>query len=866
MSRRRDLPAGVRVSSFTGLSLRSLRARPLRSALTASAIVLGVGMVFGVLLLVGTIHSTFDRLFDSMYGRTDVVVSGEQSIGSVPYATLEKVRAVEGVEAASGSVWSVFRAVQDDGDVDRSRAGQVYVVGVDFRQPEMTDAEVVAGRDPIAGRGEIQLARDWAEDHGLQVGEQVRMSTPTGITSLRVAGLFEFGGGLDLGGYGTASLPITEARRLMDKPAGWDEINVIAADGASPDAVRERIDDTLGRGVEVTTPKAKTEQAQDQIAALDVVLYFFSGIALFVGAFLILNSFNMTVLQRMREIGTLRALGATDRRVARSVLAEAAVLGVVGSIVGLALGAGLAVILVRAMQGFGMPVSTVEYSAGAAVGALVVGMVATLAGAAWPALRAGRIAPIRALTGGTTVRHGPGVRRALIGLALFVPGMVGGGYFWFGTTSDSSWIGIGATVATIVMFLGLVRLAPFLVLPLVRLMSRPLRRLMPAEGRLASDAAQAHPGRTAATAATLLVALSVVVVNATIASSFVGSVQDEIDQRYSRDLTIQPLGYDEFGGPQPGLSRELREQVSALPEAGAVARRRSIFLPELPRDGAPGLAVAFEPREYLQVDEIAYEGAPRADVLRGLSAGGIAPAKAYAEDVGLEVGDRVRLTGPSGVWVAPVVGIADTLDAGGQTVQMSLTTMRDVYGVRTDSQLIVKAASPEVRDALATNVERLLERDYPGLESLSTAEFKEQTTEAINQQFGFFNAIVAIAVLVGVLGIINTLTMSVLERTREIGVLRALGASRWRVRRTMADESLLISLAGTLSGLLAGLGIAVLWTLGMRETTFPGMSLHLPVPMLVSIAILGVVVGVLAAILPARRAARLDPLAALRYE
>ncbi|MET0770238.1 MAG: FtsX-like permease family protein, partial [Solirubrobacteraceae bacterium] len=459
-----------------------------------------------------------------------------------------------------------------------------------------------------------------------------------------------------------------------------------------------------------------------------------------------------------------------------------------------------------------------------------------------------------------------GARRAAIGLALFVPGAILGGLFWFGTDSQSAFAGIGAIVATMVLFLGMVRLAPFLVIPLVKLMSRPLCAAMPAEGRLAADAARSNPARTAATAATLLVALSVVVVNATIASSFVGSVKSELDQRFARDLTVQPLGFQDYGPPQAGIARGLRAEIAALPEAGAVARRRSLFLPDMPAGGVDGIVVGYEPREYDRVDRMDYRGAPREQVLRGLEAGGVVPAETYAGAHGLAVGDRVRLEGPSGVRTAPVVGIADTFDGGGQAVQMSLGTMAAVYGVRNDSQLIVKAASPDRRAALERRVDALLARDHPGLEALSNADVKQSATDAINQQFGFFNAIVAIAVLVGALGIVNTLTMSVLERTREIGVLRALGASRWRVRRTLAHESLLIAMAGTLAGILAGLVVAVIWVLGMRATTYPGMTLHLPVAPLVTIAVLGVVLGVLAAIVPARRAARLDPLAALRYE
>jgi putative ABC transport system permease protein len=866
MSARR-LPAGARVSSLTGVSLRSLRARPLRSLLTAGAIMLGVGMVFGVLLLVSTIHSTFGRLYDGIYGKTDIVVSGEQSIGSLPGPAIDRVRMVRGVDAASGTVFSVFRTVDERGHVKRGQMDQVFVSGVDYAQPDMTSAERVAGRDPIAGRMEIQLPSDWARRHGVGVGDRVALSTPTGIVRLRVAGLFSFQGGLDFGGYGLASMALADARKVMDKPDLWDEIDVTVKSGASVEAVRRELDAALGRGVEVATPATKGEEAQKQIAALDVVLYFFSGIALFVGAFLILNSFNMTVLQRIREIGTLRALGATDRRVVRAVLVEALVLGVVGSILGLALGAGLAVLLIAAMRSFGMPVSALEFSAGAAVAAIITGLIATVAGAAWPALRAGRISPVRALIGAPAPRRALTRRRALVGLALFVPGMLIGGEFWFGTTSTSVWVGIGAAGATMVMMLGMVRLSPFVVLPLVRLMSRLLRRVMPAEGRLAADAAQANPGRTAATAATLLIALSVVVVNATIASSFVGSVKSELDARLSRDLTVQPIGFVEYGGgPQSGLTTELRRQIAALPEAGAVARRRVTYVPKLPGGDTPGTIVGYDPQEYRRVDRIDYQGAPVSSVLSGLAAGGIVPAKSYADAAGLHVGDRLRIEGPSGVRVVPVVGIADTLDAGGQSVQMSLGTLAAVYGVRTDSQLLVKAAAPDRRAALARRVQTLLDKDYPGLEALSNAEIKRKTTDAINQQFGFFNAIVGIAVLVGVLGIVNTLTMSVMERTREIGVLRALGASRWRVRRTMADESLLVSLAGTFAGILAGLGIGVVWVLGMRSSSFPGMAMHLPVGMLASLAVLGVVIGVVAAILPARRAARLDPLTALRYE
>jgi putative ABC transport system permease protein len=866
MSAGGDLPPGARLSTFGGVGLRSLRARPLRSALTAAGIVLGVGMVFGVLLLVGTISGTFNRLFDSVYGKADLVVSGQQSIGSLPERTLARVEGVDGVDVAVGQIYTAFRVVDEHGKATTDRSSQIVVAGVDPAAPDTTDSELVAGREPEAGR-EVQLAGGWAAEHDLEVGDRLGLAGPTGFVNLKVVGMFEFEGGLDLGGYGVGSMPVDAARPIMDKPAVWDEISVVAASGTSTAALRERLRGELGKGVDVVTPATKGDEASEQLQGLNVVLYFFSGIALFVGAFLILNSFNMTVLQRIREIGTLRALGASRGRVVRSVLGEAVILGVAGSALGLGVGLGLALGLVEVMRSFGLPIGGLELSAAAAVAAIVVGLVATALGALRPALRAGRIEPIRALTGDLAQRRRPGVGRAVVGLLMFVPGLIGGGLFWFSDASETG--GALALVAgvggTFVMLAGMVLLAPFVVMPLIALFAIPLRRLMPASGRLAADAVQSNPSRTAATAAALIVALSVVVVNATMAQSFVGSVKDELDRSLVRDVTVQPIGYSEYGGgPATAISRHLREEVAALPAADAVARKRAVWLPDLPAGGGQGLAVAFEPHEWSRVDATEYEGATREEVMRGLDAGGMVAGQGYADQVGLEVGDTVELDGASGARRAPVVGIADTLDASGQLIQVSLETMGQVYGIHTDSTLAVTATSPEDRAALERGIDRVLER-YPAMEAISNAELKAQIGDEINQQFGLFNAIVGIAVLVGLLGIVNTLSMSVIERTRDIGVLRALGASRWSVRRTMADESLLISLAGCIAGIAAGLVVAFVWLYALRGT-FPGISFQLPVGMLATIAVLGVVMGVLAAILPARRAARLDPLRALTYE
>lgn len=862
----RALPDGARLHSFVGLSQRSLRARPLRSVLTSAGIVLGVGMVFGVLILVSTIHSSFSNLFDAMYGNTSLIVSGKSSIGSVPDDTLGKVQAVDGVEGAAGGVFGVFRIVDDEGEARSGRNATLFVGGVDFAAPDTTGTEIVSGREPRRPM-EIELEEGWAAQEGLAVGDQVWLATPVGRAEMRVAGVYRLQTSLDLGGYGTAQMPVATARRLTGKGRVWDEIDVIAADGVSDAALERRIAAVVGPGVEVSTPAGKGDEANESMAGLDIVLYFFSGMALFVGAFLILNSFNMTVLQRIREIGTLRALGASRRRIAASVVGEALILAVAGSLVGLALGIGLAEALASAMRSFfGLPLSSLDVTAGAAVAAVLVGLLATVAGALNPALRAGRVPPIRALTGGRGLEGRPGRRRLLVGFALFLPGLAIGGLFWFSNQSGSvlaALVGVGSTMT---MFVGMVLLAPFVVMPAIRLLAAPARAVMPAEGRLAADSLRANPLRTSATAAALVITLSVVVVNSMMSASFVGSISDELDNRFARDLTVQPAGYSPYGPPTTGLDDSLKERIAALPEAGTVTPKRIVYMMHLPGSDEQGLLTAVDPARWNRVDRSEYEGASAAQAMAGLAAGGVIVGKGYSDDSGLGVGDTLVLKGASGTQRAPIVARLDTFEANGNEVMVSLATMERVYGIVTDSTLAVTASSPGRREALETAVERLLTDRYPGFEAVSNSEFKQQYEDAVNQQFAFFNAIIGIAVIVGLLGIVNTLSMSVLERTREIGVLRALGGSRWRIRRAMLDESLLISLAGSLVGIGAGLLVGTVWLLSIRESTLVGLQLHVPTGILVLIAVLGIVIGTLAAILPARRAAHLDPLQALTYE
>jgi putative ABC transport system permease protein len=853
--------------SVDALAVRQLRSRPLRAALTAFGVVLGVGMVFGVLLLVGTIRHTFDDLISSAWGRTDLVVVGTAN-GVLPQSSLDTARAVPGVRAVAPMVGGEFRRLDARGRAVKGAAGDMLVAGYDTTSDTPPfDFRWVEGRPPRTGP-EIALERNWARQRGIAVGDRIRVSTETGPAELPVIGIFRWSSGLSFGGRGFAAMPMAAARRLTGMQTGFFQLSIVVDDKGDVAAMQRRVAAALGPGAQVKTPAGLSDEISQQLDALNVVLFFFSGIALFVGGFLILNSFNMTVLQRMREIGTLRTLGASRRLVTRTILTEAALIGTIGSLLGLALGVGLASGLIALMRGLDMPVGALHVTAGPAVVAVVVGLVVTAVGAAWPARRAGRVSPIRAVLGARGVRRAPRRARVAIGLALFVPGLLLGGEFWGGNGSGEAMNGLYGISLTMAMFAGMAMLAPFVIMPVIRLLAWPLCKLFPAGGRLAADALFSDPMRTAATAAALTIGLSVVVVNSTFSASFMGTVEDQLEQSFARDFTVQAAGQTLETGGGPGVPKTLAGRIAALPETRAVSPVRVLFL-ELPGVGhgqPQGMAVAYDPAVWDLMDRTPVAGNSRARALDAVAHGGVLVSGSYARVAGLKVGDRVLLRGPGGSLRAPVVGVLDAITgSGGNEMQMSLRTMAEVYGVTTNAQVAVRARSEAASAPLERRIDAMIARDYPGLELASLADRKAEIQSQIAATFNMFNAIVAIAVIVSLLGVINTLAMSVIERTREIGVLRALGSTRWQVRRTMLDESLLITSAGALVGIAVGLAIGIAWLPGFAQT-MPGLTFHFPGLTTFAVAAAAIVLGTLAAVIPARRAARLKVIEALAYE
>ena len=688
--------------SFGSLALRQIRARRGRALLTAAGIVLGVGMILGVLLLAATINRTFSDLYESVYGRADLIVSGSGD-DSLPRKRLAEVRNTPGVDEAIGRVISPFTLVDDKGVASTDSGAQLNVAGQDPDATDVTDAETVAGRDPRKGL-EISVQDSWADANKIEAGDRISLATPDGEKRFDVVGLFKFNSGFEFGGEGFAVMPLKSARDLMDKRDVLDEIDVVVDGGEGTIAdVRRRLDRALPKGIEVNTPQTKSEDVESQLQAFNAILYFFAAMALFVGGFLIFNSFNMTVLQRTREIGMLRTLGATRRGITASVLREAALLGLVGAALGLGLGVLLAYALAALVRELNFPVGDLIFTWWAPVAAVATGLLTAVLGALYPARRAGRTSPIRAVLGTDGLRAQLRPRRAVLGAVLILLGLAGA--WWLGASEETTTlVAMAGMAGTIAIFFGIAIVAPFVIRPMVRVLSWPVRRAFPVEGRLAADSARSDPGRTAATATALLIGLALVVAVNSLGSSFLKTISEEFDRSFARDLTVQPSGLAPGQGPQQTIAHSLHDRLTKIPEAKVVARERFLYTGDLPgpkgKTKSDGLLVAFDPKDYEEVDTTDISGATREEAFAGLERGQVTVGKGFADEENLEVGDTIRLEGPSGERTAKVAGIVETVLFGGQTVGMSLDTMREIYGVSADSELALKARSVDDRPAL----------------------------------------------------------------------------------------------------------------------------------------------------------------------
>jgi len=849
---------------LTSLALKSLWARKVRALTTTFAVVIGVAFMAGSYVLTDTIFAAFDEIFSEAREGTSVVVTSKdfvkQENGEVPSfsaSLLPEVRSTPGVRVAAGAIFTPGALFDEEGEAIGPKFSPKFISST---LPGSLEAFKYLEGHPPRGPGEASLDRVTAEEAGLEIGDTLTVAGRIPKQEYELVGIGQLGDS-STGGFSIAQLTLPEAQRVTAKEGEFDQIAVAAEPGVAPQQLRSRIDRRMPPSVLVETGEESAERNSDDIREglgfLQTMLLVFAFVALFVGAFLIFNTFSITVAQRIAEFGMLRTLGASRGQILRSVVAESFAIGLIGALVGIAGGFLIALLLKALLEAIGasLPSTGLVLESRTVIVSLLVGVGITVGSSLIPALRSTRVPPIAALHAEIA---GPSRRRralnqvaagllGLVGFALLLLGLFGGAD---GDAAAAS-MGIGA----VLFFVAVSLFSPLLVRPLSWLAGWPLERMRRLTGRLARENAQRNPGRTAITAAALMIGLALVAFVTIFAAGAKDSISSAVDDTFQGDLVIQNT--DGFSPIPPGAAAAAAgvdgvDVVASLrgTEARLVGSGQKIRVNALSGDAGEVFGLEWD------------EGGPA--VLDGLGGREAAIEDSLAAANGLEVGDRFRLLSQTGQ--RPTFEVAGIYESDIELVGRVLigdAVMAAAFDQTQDLFDFVGLAPGADPDRVQAEVQAVLEREFPTAEAVNQTELKDLYEDQVNQLLNLIYALLAMAVVISLFGIANTLALSIHERTRELGMLRAIGMSRAQVRTMIRYESVITALIGAILGMVLGIVFAILIAQPLKDE---GFTLSFPVPSLLALLVLAALAGVIAAIPPARRASRLDVLESLQYE
>jgi putative ABC transport system permease protein len=840
-------------------TLRGMLAHKLRVALTTASIALGVAFLAGTLMLTDTMQLAFTQLFGQVSSGTDAVVRTQSAYAAtsgvgvsrspIDAAVLDRVAAVDGVAAAEGDVRGYALITDTEGKAVLTSGG-FPTMGYSMAADEELrgDVHLLSGRAP-SGPDEVAIDATSASSHDIPLGADVKVLFRGPTRSFTVVGTVGYGDEQDLGGTTSAFFDVSTAQEVLGTPGTYDAIG-LRSDGSVSDAeLARRVAAVVPDGVEAVTGAAVAKEASDAINAqfsfVTVLFSVFAGIALFVGSFIIWNTFSMVVAQRSREIALLRAIGATRRQVRRNLLVEAVLLGVSASAVGVGLGAGVAKGLnsLMAALGFNLPSTSLQVRPATIAVSLAVGTVVTVLAALVPAHRATKVLPVEALRDSAPGAKAPSRVRAAIGglltaggLAAVLLGLYGG------SGGNVVLLGMAAALA------GVITLAPLAARPLASVIGGPLR-LRGVAGSLARQNAMRNPRRTAATATALMIGLTLVIAMSVFGSSLKASFGTILGDSTNAALFVTPASAQ--GG---GFSPEVGRVVADVP---GVAAATSTGWGEARFDGEPSSFSSVDPDTAAAALELGVTSGSVTD----LGTDGLLVSGAIAASHGWAVGSTVPVefaaTGSVPLQVRGTFEADGYLD--GDYIVSRATQEANNPGSLVASVLVVLEDGADVADVKAGISSAL--RDHPDAKVLDRRQYEQEMGGIVDKLLTLVSVMLLLAVVIALLGIVNTLALSVYERTRELGLLRAVGMTTAQVRAMVRWESVVISLIGALTGVALGVGVglALAQSLegdGIHEVAVPGVR----IAVFVALAALA---GVLAATGPARSASRVDVLRAV---
>ncbi len=848
---------------MTAVALKGLLGRKLRSVLTGLAIVLGVAMISGTYILTDTINRAFTNVFNVSYRHTDAIISGKQFVSdanstpTVPASVLTRVRALPDVAAASGAyLFDTVTLVDRHGKTIASE-GPSLGFGLDPRQPRFNPITLASGHW-AEGPAQVVIDTATAANRHYKVGDTISAKGDGPLKSYTVVGLGRING-VSIGGATLAVFDVPTAASILGK-SGYDDISVAATTGVSETRLAAEIKPLLPSVAQVRTGSQQASHDATQVtgasALITDVLLAFGGIALFVGAFVIFNTITITIAQRTRELATLRTLGASRRQVRRSVMLESAVIGLAASIAGLFAGLGLARGLNAAFVALGvkLPQAGTVLAVRTIIVSLLVGTLVTLAAGLFPAIRATRVPPISAVREGAVLpasRHAarrPYVAGAvmLLGLVVIVQGLFASS----GAQSVLMLLGAG----TLLLFIGVALVSSYVVRPLASVVGRPARAFGGAAGRLAVANSVRNTSRTAATAAALMIGLALIAFVATLGAGLRSSVKDALRKQVKADYVLTPSSSASMSFPAQTGSALAR--VHGVEVVSAVrSDRANVF-------GASTTVGGVDPATIGAVYRFAWKNGSDA-ALSHLGDGAIVDSS-YATKHHLGVGSRFTLQAPSGATRQLIVAATyhpPQADPVLPRVVISQAAFDSAFPTPQDAQAFLKVAGG-ASAAMTAELKRVLSA-YPDAKVQTRTAWVTAQGKSFDQVLDLFYVLLALSVIISVFGMVNTLVLAVFERTREMGMLRAIGMSRRQMRRMVRQESIVTALIGAALGLPVGVLLAALTTRALGSL---GIGFHLPAQQLAGFVLLAVVAGIGAAVLPARRAARLNVLQALQYE
>ncbi len=855
------------------VALRGLAGRKLRALLTAIAIVLGVAMMSGTYVLTDTIDSAFKNIFQESYANTDAVISGKgpdisfqgtaATTPPMPESVLDDVREVPDVEAATGIVVDETNTdiLTKEGKAVDTGGAPSFGFGIDPAEARFNPLKLLEGAWP-ANENEAVIDVATADDLGYKVGDTVEIATIQPIKSFTISGLAQYGEVRSLGSATFAVFTIPEAQRLLDREGTYDQIAVAAKEGVSADALVSELGTALSS--EDVTVRSGAEQAEDDLGELDFLVYIryfllaFAGIALFVGAFVIFNTLSITVAQRTREFATLRTIGASRRQILSAVIIEALAIGIIASVIGLFVGFGLAVGLQKLADatGGGLPTTGYVFATRTVVVSLLVGVGVTLAAGLFPALRATRVPPIAAVREGATLppgrfaRYTPYVATGFLVVAL---GLLGLALFKNDLATAPRLLSIA--VGVLLLFVSVAMLSSRLVRPIAAVVGWPATKMGGTAGKLARGNSTRNPQRTASTAAALMIGVALVTFVAVLAAGFKASNRDAIEEQVTADYVVTA---------QDGFTPFVAGAGDALAESSAAE-----FVTPVRSDlgkvaGEDGYVTGIDPDSITEAYTFDWAEGSDDSVLASLGDDGAIVAKQFAEDNDLTVGSSIEVLTPDNTTGAfevkaiyepppfyPILG----------TVSISKDAFDDLYERPRDQFVFANVAGDPTDETTAALDEAVAE--FPDAKVQTRDQWITEQDEDFNDFLILLYVLLALAVIVSLFGMVNTLVLRVFERTRELGMLRAVGMTRRQVRRMIRHESVITALIGAALGLPLGIFLAILVTKALSQFD---VRIKVPIGQLVIFAVIAIIVGILAAILPARRAAKLNVLEALQYE